>query len=82
MSQIYTKPAPKAQFDPASGTKHTTSKEWLNKTRTMKQLIQQNCPDVINRGKFKFYAPSFAGTGNSLNMTTQYSMDGGPWRGP
>ncbi|KAJ9633244.1 hypothetical protein H2204_007140 [Knufia peltigerae] len=42
--------------------------EWLNKTRTMKQVIQQNCPEVITQNKFQFYAPSFGGTGNSLNL--------------
>ncbi|KAK7887692.1 hypothetical protein LTR67_009594 [Exophiala xenobiotica] len=42
--------------------------EWLNKTRIMKQLVQENCPEVITEGKFKFYAPNFGGAGNSLNM--------------
>ncbi len=42
--------------------------EWLNKTDFIRSLVQQNCPEVIDEGKFKFYAPSFAGTGNSLNM--------------
>jgi hypothetical protein len=34
----------------------------------MKQLVQENCPEVITQGKFKFYAPNFGGAGNSLNM--------------
>lgn len=42
--------------------------EWLNKTRIMKQLVQENCPEVVAQGKFKFYAPSFGGAGNSLNL--------------
>lgn len=46
--------------------------EWLNKTRTMKQLALQHCPEVIKQGKFKLYAPSFAGTANSLNLITTW----------
>jgi len=46
--------------------------EWLNKTELIKQLVQENCPEVIEQGKFKFYAPSFAGAGNSLNMITTW----------
>ncbi|KIW67341.1 hypothetical protein PV04_06604 [Phialophora macrospora] len=46
--------------------------EWLNKTRIIRQLVQQNCPDVISGGKFKFYSPNFAGTGNSLNLITTW----------
>lgn len=42
--------------------------EWMNKTGTIRQLVQQYCPDVIDSEKFLFYAPSFAGVGNSLNM--------------
>ena len=46
--------------------------EWLNKTRIMRQLVQQNCPDIIAQGKFEFYAPDFAGTSNSLNLITTW----------
>jgi hypothetical protein len=51
--------------------------EWLNKTRIMRNLVQQNCPDVISEGKFMFYAPSFAGTSNGLNLieTWQAGLD-------
>lgn len=42
--------------------------EWLNKTDIIRQQVQKYCPQVITDGKFKFYAPSFAGVGNSLNM--------------
>ncbi|KIX02569.1 uncharacterized protein Z518_08510 [Rhinocladiella mackenziei CBS 650.93] len=47
--------------------------EWLTKTRIMKQLIQTNCPDVMKQGKFKFYAPGFAGTANSLDLITTWA---------
>lgn len=46
--------------------------EWLNKTGIIRQSVQQNCPDVISQGKFRFYSPNFAGTSNSLNMITTW----------
>lgn len=53
---------------PASWNETSYVDEWLNKTGLIRELVQQNCPDVIEQGKFKFYAPSFAGTSNSLSM--------------
>jgi hypothetical protein len=47
--------------------------EWVNKTHIIKQLVQQNCPEVIDQGKFRFYAPSFGGTSNSLNLITTWA---------
>ncbi|EHY59101.1 hypothetical protein HRR83_001629 [Exophiala dermatitidis] len=47
--------------------------EWLNKTRTIRQLVEQNCPEVLSSGRFRFYAPSFAGTSNSLNLITTWT---------
>lgn len=58
---------------PSSWNEGDYVQEWLNKARTMRALVQENCPDVISQGKFKFYAPSFAGTGNSLNMITTWA---------
>ena len=46
--------------------------EYLNKIDIMRTTVSQNCPEVIDSGKFKFYAPSFAGTGNSLNVITTW----------
>ena len=46
--------------------------EWLNKTGIVHDLVQQNCPEVIANGKFKWYAPSFGGAGNSLNIVTTF----------
>lgn len=45
---------------------------WHNKTGIIRSLVQQHCPEVIEQGKFNFYAPSFAGTDNSLNMITTW----------
>lgn len=51
--------------------------EWLNKTELIRSLVQQNCPEIIADGKFKFYSPSFGGVGNSLSMikTWQAGLD-------
>lgn len=53
--------------------------EWLNKTDIIRSSVQQHCPEVIEQNEFKFYAPSFAGTGNSLNMikTWQAGLNSG-----
>lgn len=54
---------------PASWNETDYVQEWLNKTRSViRALVMENCPEVIDQGKFAFYAPSFAGTGNSLNL--------------
>ncbi|ETN46982.1 uncharacterized protein HMPREF1541_01172 [Cyphellophora europaea CBS 101466] len=47
--------------------------EYLNKTRTMRQIVERDCPAVIEQGKFRFYSPSFAGTSNSLNIIKTFS---------
>lgn len=62
---------------PAWWTESDYVDEWLNKTESMRSLVQRSCPEVIKQGKFKFYSPSFAGTGNSLNMikTWQAGLD-------
>ncbi|KEF59123.1 uncharacterized protein A1O9_03967 [Exophiala aquamarina CBS 119918] len=46
--------------------------EWLNKTHIIRDLVQKNCPEILPQDKFRFYGPSFAGTGNSLNMITTW----------
>lgn len=47
--------------------------EWLNKTRLTKQLVHESCPELISEGNFQFYAPSFGGTANSLNLVTTWA---------
>lgn len=46
--------------------------EYLNKTEIMRSIVSRDCPEVIEEGKFKFYAPAFAGTSNSLNLITTW----------
>ncbi|KAI1342906.1 glycoside hydrolase family 79 protein [Xylariaceae sp. FL0016] len=40
--------------------------EWLNGTRTIKALIEENCPDMAGNDTYGYLAPSFAGTNNHL----------------
>lgn len=49
--------------------------EYLNKTRIIRQLVQEHCPEVIDQDKLKYQAPSFAGTENSLNLITTWTED-------
>ena len=51
--------------------------EWLGKTRQMKQVMAGDCPDLAQNGTYNFIAPSFAGTGNSLDpiITWQDGLD-------
>lgn len=39
--------------------------EWLNGTRAIRATIAQYCPSLATNGSYKYYAPSFAGTGNN-----------------
>ena len=48
---------------PANWTEQSYVDEWLNKTRMMRTIMAQSCPDL----PFDFIAPSFAGTSNSLD---------------
>lgn len=41
--------------------------EWLNLTRTIHTAIGQACPSLYPPNEYTYYAPSFAGTSNSLN---------------
>jgi len=41
--------------------------EWLNGTRSIRQVLAAACPEMATDAAFKWYAPSFAGTRNSLN---------------
>lgn len=39
----------------------------------MRDIVQRDCPEVIEQGKFRFYSPSFAGTSNSLNIIKTFA---------
>lgn len=41
--------------------------EWLNLTRAIHTALGQSCPSLYPPNEYTYYAPSFAGTSNSLN---------------
>lgn len=44
--------------------------EWMNKTNMVKDLLAKNCDQsFVSSSSFRWIAPSFAGTNNSLNAT-------------
>ncbi|KAI0178809.1 glycoside hydrolase family 79 protein [Hypoxylon sp. FL1284] len=40
--------------------------EWLNGTRAIKSVLEENCPDLLSDDLYGYLAPSFGGTGNHL----------------
>jgi hypothetical protein len=40
--------------------------EWLRGTRTIRELLEQNCPGLLSNDTYGYVAPSFAGTSNHL----------------
>lgn len=49
--------------------------EWLNGTRSIRQTMQKTCPKLTTNAAYKYYAPSFAGTSNSLNPIVTWEDD-------
>lgn len=47
--------------------------EWLNLTRAIRNAVQASCPDLATDGAYKYIAPSFAGTSNSLNAPRTFA---------
>ncbi|KAF2769923.1 hypothetical protein EJ03DRAFT_292377 [Teratosphaeria nubilosa] len=41
--------------------------EWVNLTRAIKTAMKGQCPNLASVSSYKYYAPSFAGTNNSLD---------------
>jgi len=41
--------------------------QWLHWTQSIKAAMGKPCPDLVTEQNYKYYAPSFAGTDNSLN---------------
>jgi hypothetical protein len=40
------------------------AQEWLTWSRNIRKAMQKACPDLASNDKYKYIAPSFAGTGN------------------
>ncbi|KAI0473697.1 glycoside hydrolase family 79 protein [Xylariaceae sp. FL0804] len=47
--------------------------EWLNGTRQIKSVIEQNCPDLAGNDSYGYLAPSFGGTGNTLRAPVAWA---------
>ncbi|KAF2141901.1 glycoside hydrolase family 79 protein [Aplosporella prunicola CBS 121167] len=52
---------------PTNWTEHDYVQEYLNGTRAIRAELAKACPDLATDDKYKFIAPSFAGTSNSLD---------------
>ena len=52
---------------PANWTEQDYVNEWLYWTRAIKAAMQDACPDLASNANYTYYAPSFAGTTNSLD---------------
>lgn len=59
---------------PKSWTEADYVKEWNDRISTVKSVLKSKCGDEwISDAKFKWLAPSFAGTGNSLNAVKAWN---------
>ncbi|KAH6657852.1 hypothetical protein BKA67DRAFT_656094 [Truncatella angustata] len=47
--------------------------EWLEGTRTIGELLAQNCPESLGNDTYGYLAPSFAGTNNHLKASRTWS---------
>lgn len=52
---------------PVTWTEQDYVDEWLNLTRQIKNVLQANCSKLTTASEYQYMAPSFAGTGNSLD---------------
>lgn len=52
---------------PSSWNEQAYVNEWLNKTRAIKAVLSKSCPNLTTDDLYKYIAPSFAGTSNSLD---------------
>ena len=57
---------------PPTWTERDYVNEWLEGTRAIKKALAEVCPDLVTKEKYGYYAPSFAGTSNSLNPITTW----------
>ncbi|OQO13070.1 hypothetical protein B0A48_02534 [Cryoendolithus antarcticus] len=60
---------------PANWNEQSYVDEWLYWTRAIRTALEKACPDLATDELYKFYAPSFAGTSNSLNPITTFEDD-------
>ncbi|KAK3677681.1 hypothetical protein LTR78_002531 [Recurvomyces mirabilis] len=62
---------------PSNWTEQDYVDEWLHWSRAIKTAMEEPCPNLASNDSYKYYAPSFAGTSNSLNpiVTWQDGLD-------
>ena len=48
--------------------------QWVHYTRAIREKMREACPEMASEEAYKYYAPSFAGTGgNALNPVTAWA---------
>ncbi|KAL7620362.1 hypothetical protein AAE478_009357 [Parahypoxylon ruwenzoriense] len=47
--------------------------EWLNGTRAIRSVFEENCPDLLDDDTYGYMAPSFAGTSNHLKAALTWA---------
>ncbi|KAH9825387.1 Glycoside hydrolase [Teratosphaeria destructans] len=52
---------------PPNWTEANYVDEWVNLTRAIETAMRNQCPKLASNSSYKYYAPSFAGTSNSLD---------------
>ncbi|KAK5112946.1 hypothetical protein LTR62_003768 [Meristemomyces frigidus] len=57
---------------PATWNEQDYVDEWLHWTRAIKSAMEGPCPNLASNESYKYYAPDFAGTSNSLNPVTTW----------
>lgn len=51
---------------PANWTEQDYVDEWLTKSRDIRHVLAEACPELATESNYKYIAPSFAGLSNSL----------------
>ncbi len=59
--------------DKATWNEETYVDQWLNNTQTIKNLLGQHCPELLEGGRYGYFAPSFANVNNYMNGTTAWN---------
>lgn len=59
-------------FRPANWTEQDYVDEWLSKSRKIHDALAKACPEIATEQNYKYFAPSFAGLTNSLDLVTTW----------
>lgn len=47
--------------------------QWQNGTAQIRQLLQENCPELLTDGSYGYMAPSFGGVNNTLRLPATWA---------